>query len=656
LRWIWSDWALAAFGGLALVAVSPLGQVVIIVALISIVGIPIAILVMALPSLFLLASSLRLAWGSWSSFRKGRTRAGLAFALALLAMADFFVFRAWRVNAWLDGGAAALAAQDTDAISPVGHQGTLAVLRASRGTWDGDGQCDDLCRRLLLTGAVGQVIAVPVASPQKRENGSAARSPKLEPSADMTGWSWRLEKRDHCDDPGPLTANRPVSLPEPAGERRGIAQPISSEQLLRLAIAGGTCLVGEKASLAQADAVLAYGEVKSAESTFSAGYNAWTDTVAAWRIAYWDRSADGFSLRYQRTGIVWQRLPGAFIPWIENGAELRTAHGWARVTEYLNRTPAEYEVPLGRFVTERLGLDLRPSPPAAVGEGQSPQAALRMEQARVVDRILASTSAPTDLEAKVIDDYIDSIGSPFTRRSNGTDRTDAGRVLRIVDNVRIPLPTRTSGAVGFAAEIDPSLTAALATGLAARLKRLPSPPTENRARKAWNGEVRAITGSLATLPPTALQPYTDLATDLMRNREQRAVSATFLARLDVFGPAIAPDIFAMMDDAFALRAPADREHDSLRYSWDDVWRAGALSLCKLAPQIPGEVGAMRQRVQVLAAAKITMADLVSAAALLGMGASVEDVREAMNVDPNNPAAAKSFAALIRRAKRDDTCR
>lgn len=124
--------------------------------------------------------------------------------------------------------------------------------------------------------------------------------------------------------------------------------------------------------------MLAYGEI-------SAGSDAWTDTVGAWRIANTDRSAGGFASLYQRSRIVWQRLPGAFIPWLQNGAELMTAHGWARVNRYLNRSPADYEAPLGRFVTERLGLDLRPSPPAARGDqAQPPQAALRLEQARAV--------------------------------------------------------------------------------------------------------------------------------------------------------------------------------------------------------------------------------------------------------------------------------
>ena len=47
MRWIGNDWALAAFGGLALLAISPVGQVLAIVSLISIVGIPIGLLMMA---------------------------------------------------------------------------------------------------------------------------------------------------------------------------------------------------------------------------------------------------------------------------------------------------------------------------------------------------------------------------------------------------------------------------------------------------------------------------------------------------------------------------------------------------------------------------------------------------------------------------------
>lgn len=207
MRWIWSDWALAALGALALLAVTPVGQVIVIVALITIMGIPLAILVMALPAAFFLAVSLRLAWGACHDLHKGRLRAGLAMGLSLIAMADFFVFRAWRVNAWLEGSAATLAAHDTDTLAPVRHLGTLAVLRSSRGAWDRDSQCDDLCRRLLLTGAVRQVLAVSVPRLAPKQDRVAPALPALEPSADLTGWAWRLEPKDRCEDPGPLSTS-----------------------------------------------------------------------------------------------------------------------------------------------------------------------------------------------------------------------------------------------------------------------------------------------------------------------------------------------------------------------------------------------------------------------------------------------------------------
>ena len=654
----WNRLAVAALGLLALVAASPIGQVIAVVGMISVIGLPIAFIVIAIPAIFLVALAAELAWETWTSFRAGRHKAALAFAVALLAMGNLFVFRAWRVNAWLDGSVAALVAQDMDKLVPPGPIGTLAVLRTVRGSFENDTACDDLCRRLLLTGSVRQVLALTAEAKVKPGDADATPWPALQPAEGLAGNAWRLERRDHCPDAAPLTTQRVVQLPEPERPKgTRLAQPVRTEQLMRLAIAGGNCLIGEKATLAQADALLAYGEIRWPGSTFSAGYDAWTDTIAAWHLGFWNRRNGALVPEYQRTGVRWARLPGAFIPWLENGPELRTAHGWARTTAYRNRARFEENVPLGAFVTERLGLDLRP----AVADGTAdpaaaPQATLRSEQARATDRILASSGALSSVESQVIADYLDGLGSPFAQRAaDGSAAEDAARVLRILQDRRIALPSSGAGAVRFATAADPRLAGTMAVALADRLAGIPPMPLENRSRDAWNTQVRATSGALAQLPAAAVQPFHAMAVELTRDRDRRAMATFFLGRLDLFGPIIVPDVFAMMDDAVQLRDTRVKELEHLRHSWSDVWRAGALSICRLAPQIPGSLDDLRSRTRALRALKITIGDESVAAAMLRMGATEDDIRATLVADPANEAARRSFEFTLRRAQRPDAC-
>jgi hypothetical protein len=91
----------------------------------------------------------------------------------------------------------------------------------------------------------------------------------------------------------------------------------------------------------------------------------------------------------------------------------------------------------------------------------------------------------------------------------------------------------------------------------------------------------------------------------------------------------------MMDDATGLRDPKAGELNHLRRSWLDVWRAGAQSICRLARQIPESLGDLRSRVHALVLSKTNVGDVTVVAAMLRMGATVDDIRATLAVDPGN---------------------
>ena len=136
------------------------------------------------------------------------------------------------------------------------------MLRNTRNASDTDESCDDLCRRLLLTGAAKQVLALtaaptPQRGPTARKTNRLPDWPALDPAPQMSSTAWRLEQRDECGVLKLPNSSRLVNVPEPARPRgTPYVPPASSEQLLRLKIAGGMCLVSKEMPLAQADALL----------------------------------------------------------------------------------------------------------------------------------------------------------------------------------------------------------------------------------------------------------------------------------------------------------------------------------------------------------------------------------------------------------------
>lgn len=646
----------AAVGLAALLALSPIGHGLFILGLVSVVGIPISILLAALPSIFLVLLAIRLAVEVRRGLAAGKGGKAVVLVLVLAVMADFFVLRAWRVADQLDDRAAALGAADIDELGPPGAIGTLAVLRNTAASHDTATPCDDLCQRLLLTGAVDRVLELTAAPPppgKGRLDGRLRDWPSLDPSETATGTAWRFERRGTCPGDEGLAVLRPVHLPQPPRPRgTPLVEPIAPVKLMRLKIAGGDCLVGEPASLADADALLAYGTLHSGVSDFAAGFDAWADTLSAWRLAFRRRSDGRLVERYRRTAVRWAPPVGVLAPVILSGYQFDTGNGWLRSTRLRNRSAYEADPPVGAFVGERLGLDIVPRVEGSAGteDGASPGAELRDEQAKAVDAILAGSGVPSPLETTLVSDYLSGLAAFRGRSGDRVRGEDAGRVLRIVEDRRIELPDPTAAAVREAVRVDPETASGFAAALAARLSAVPTAPdARERDRR-----IARITGAAARLPADALGPLRAQVVALMHDRERRTAATFLLGRLDGFGPEIVPEILAMMDDAAASRdGPGRRATGGRR--WTEIWRAGAQSLCRLALHRPTPPDDLRRRAEGLAAQGIRVADEIVTAAMLRMGASEDDVRATLHVDPQDEKAMRSFGFTLRRARRDGAC-
>jgi hypothetical protein len=655
--------SLLLLGLTALLAISPIGHVVATVAAISVIGLPIALVIAAIPSLFLLLLALRLAIVAWQGLRDRRLAIGVAAAVALLAMTDFFILRAWRVNSWLDARAAELVAADTDILSAPFQGQSLAIIRNRFSATAQREACDDLCRRLLLSGAVRKVVVVTVA-PSPRPRGAAGRNaatewPDWSPARETPGMAWWLEARPPCQDPGFGRHEAPIALP---AATRPPAPAVPTDQLMRLTMAQGICLVGEPTALASADAVVAFGPLRSGVSSFSSRSEAWADTVSAWRISVWTQQGGAFAVQYRHTGVAYERLPGAFIPTIVGGAQLQTVNGWVKSAVQINRGRFDSEPPIGAFLVNRLGLDVQPrarrEPPTdgeAAAERQTPYG-MRPEQAEVVDRVLRDGTAPSAVAAQVLADYLGGLHQGLAARHAALDQADVERIVQIARATRIELPTPFRSAVALAVKAQPSAAPMLAAALFARLERWDLVSAQRSADAGPHAQMSTLAGSLAELPGSALAPHRALVVTLMRNREARKPALALLRRLDGFGPEFAPEIFAMMDDAVVLREARGRGVDHLSRDWAAVWSAGAVSICRLAPSLPpSALEPLRLRAAALATQGLRVAHEVVTAAMLRMGASDTDVMATLAVDPADPKAVRNFASTLRRGQRGEPC-
>ncbi|MFN2427463.1 MAG: hypothetical protein ABR587_13565, partial [Candidatus Binatia bacterium] len=111
-------------------------------------------------------------------------------------------------------------------------------------------------------------------------------------------FAFHLEERASCPE---------VQIPGRAsGEPVDDAKP---DEAMRLAIASGRCLIEERTTMADAEAVVVTGRLQHGAREASAGLSLTADTVAVDRAAVHLRERDGFAERYRWTGLTVLRHP-----------------------------------------------------------------------------------------------------------------------------------------------------------------------------------------------------------------------------------------------------------------------------------------------------------------------------------------------------------
>jgi hypothetical protein len=619
-RW---GWLLIYVGAAAFLSMTELGHVAAVLAMISVIGIPIYFLLAALPSIFLILLFLRFVVGAAQNFRAGHAAWGLAFGAAALCMVDYFVLRAQRANTTLDARAAALTSADTTASGRIAAGLTLATVRLERsfGRAKPEDVCDDLCQRLLLNGFAKRVLVATLVSTRPARGGDVT-VPPLEPAPDLAGVMYWLEKRPVCPDVKVPDSLRTLRVDDPAsGVRRADSRSVS--QTMRVTQAGGLCLISAPARLDEADGAFFYGHIAFGGG-LAYGFDIGKNTIDAWRTAYFRRAGANWVNEHRATGVRYQRFPGALIPSYIHGQELRIYNGYLRSAHYAGpRQRYSDDAPVAETLAA-LGVNLRID-----------EIAPSVAAAKIVDDILAGRDALTGLQKSILDDYL---GRFTFSRGQLIPPDDVRRIMAIAADERAPFAGNAQGAVTVVAQQQPQLAPDLARMLFVRLDAIvanASIVSDQASRSAGS-----LSGALSSLPAAALRPYFASIEAASRAPGLRQATAVLVARLDIFGAFAVPAMFRVMDDALAERAPG-------RSDWRPGFSAGLRALCRLGGEGAFARSMLEDRIRRDGDAFISSHDRLLIATLVRMGASEAEIVELLGFDEKKQSRLSSAMRAAR---------
>ena len=311
---VWLQWATMILGGAALLSLSIIGRLIAVMAMLSVIGIPLVFLFGAIPTVFLL-SLFTLAIALALNLKGGRNIA-FAVALALGAMLLFPLAH----NAIGTAYVASLVKEDqTPAIEPWAGETMALVVPTDR-----DVACNSLCQKMLGRGYAQRFI---VASVPAHARGVDAVKKAL---------AYRLEPRRPC---------------------KSASSNYGMDPALKLKLAQGACLVDEPAQLLQADAVLWHRDIH-ADNVSGAWLNPFKLPIAAKRFSFYrlrgsSRQDEVWTQTSVRYATLWPLLVPTYV-FSKSGFDAPDA-GLLRET----KTAGAKEVPEAEaFLQTHLRLDL----------------------------------------------------------------------------------------------------------------------------------------------------------------------------------------------------------------------------------------------------------------------------------------------------------
>ncbi len=602
------DILLAILGVISLFCLSPIGAMLALIAAIAIIGLPLTVIMGAIPTLFLFLLIARLV----QSIIPVRGIAGMAIggtvSLAVLAIVP------WLANQRLAATADALVAGDMAKATPQRYT-TLAVVDVGTRSKN---DCGDFCQRALLNGAVDRMIVARAAA-----LGDA-------PDAALAGTAYRIEQRQTCP---PLDLKDGVDPLRLAGEKRSHGDP-SPADMLRLLAARGSCVVAEPATVGQADAVIGLGSIRKGVAPVAAGMSPFADTLSASRLSLHVRENSMLVERHRATSVIYHPLLPILAPSYVGGYGLELRAGLLR-RAVLRGDRDRYEAgpSLGAFLQDVLKMDL-------VLRDMDADA----ETAQAIAGILDGSQPPDRTSGKIINRLFERMRA----RPKAATPEDAELALRVLAEPRIPIP-RDVGSAVRAFRDDTELASRLAAALFARLDD--TPPDQREDDPSYLGYTLSyLAGAIEALPDEAVRPYRADLEALARDRSRRVIGHAALRKLSVFGASAVPTLVYLIDDANAGKGKAVAGDKA----WQHPYLAGLQGLCLAGPDAAAAVPMLIQRLDSGQMVKFGSYWDLTVTTLASLGATADEIWPHVQTENQN-ASRERFDRVVARAARKRDC-
>ncbi|MDZ7628797.1 MAG: hypothetical protein U5J99_10395 [Parvularculaceae bacterium] len=338
IRFIVAGWPTRILAALVLVGI---GAGLYIVALISVIGIPIALMLLALPAAAVLyvASELIHQVSRLAAAMLGGKPLGHVVAAALVVAGSFLVAQV--ANFRLGAAARSLDAGDFDKGQDVSIR-TFALTGDQLREINKFPACDELCLQLLISGAAKVVLI------------SGPVDPDAGPAADAPAIAARFEQRATCAEPKHFR-----NIKDEHAKREASRREKATFDEARRRQEAGLCLIETKSRLGAADAVLAEMKTKTGKSAASAGFDPFADTASATQLSLYRRAGGRFNEVSRRTIVRYEPLLFLAAPTYLNSYGMDVKVGFARYPAYINAKGRHYgRTAQAEFLTTRLGIDL----------------------------------------------------------------------------------------------------------------------------------------------------------------------------------------------------------------------------------------------------------------------------------------------------------
>ncbi len=565
---------LAAFLGVAaLIFLSEIGNLIFVVLMISVIGIPVAIALAAIPPLALLfALATLFAW----PFRKSGWR---AVVLAFIPAAATMFLIPLGLNVLAEKEAHDFVSGEKDeSIAPFKGD-TLGIFVPPKHAEE----CLDLCQRVLVSGAAKTFIV--------------ARSKKTWPDPDYSaeGTAYWLERKSACE---------AVKLRDNVSELPRVKDRPSAAPALRLLMAGGNCLVSAKRPVTDADAVLHYAEMTEGRSSrFS--FNPFYVPMRATRLSWHVQDGGKFTEVFRNTAVEYSVLFSPLVPGLQGGAELRMYAGLYRLARKLG-TPRE-AIDVEALLRNRLKIDLKFDANAA-GE----------QRDIAIDAALRGGKELTGAEHLLVGDVFAQLGDD----GGEINKANVDKAISLLADPRFEIPDQVNRLVRAAYKSDANTRDKALSALFDRLDAI-SRPVPRERQQARSMSLRLLKHAVDRIPDEDFARNWPRIRTIFADPETTSIFADEIRRARLVGKPAFADLLGLVDAASPLLGD---EYKRNKYLHGNRFVAMGV-ICRMGPIAAGLLPEIDNRLRAGVLPLREPSDLrLAATTLVALGGDPEMIR------------------------------